>query len=107
GSSTPHADTQDIAKLSPATRPNRVPVRIADVRRLETPTLSLEPRLDWGGRRKPGFGAIFRGASAQTSTSLGVRSRTTANGTRVPSGLLVGSRHRSPRTPLSPPANSG
>ena len=94
GSETTHEDTQDTAKLSPATRPNRVPVRIADVRRLETPTLSLEPRLDWGGRRKPGFGAIFRGAPARTSVSLGVRFRTTAKGTRVPSGPFRCSRDR-------------
>ena len=78
GSETPHEDTQDIEKLPPATRLTRGPVRIPDVRRLETPTHSLGPRLDPDGTREARFGAIFRGTPARTSMSLGVRFRTTA-----------------------------
>src|SRR5205823_4626969 len=59
GSETTHEDTQDIAKLPPATRLTRGPIRIPDVRRLETPTHSVEPRLDWGGLWKPGLGRFF------------------------------------------------
>jgi len=61
-----HEGPQDIAKLSPTTRIGRGPVRIADMHRLETPTHSLEPRLDWVGTPEARLGASSRRAPART-----------------------------------------
>jgi len=68
-----HEGPQDIAKLSPTTRIGRGPVRIADMHRLETPTHSLEPRLDWVGTPEARLGAIFsRSARSNVNVSRNV-----------------------------------
>lgn len=77
----------DGPTLSPVTRLRRGPVRTSRVRRLKGAVLPVEPQLGWVGTSEARVDASSREAPSRTSVSLGVRFRTTANGTQDLSGL--------------------